>query len=161
MSRESSQLEEFPDKPDVSSNDEAESRSSVVQVSASWSGPIPPPGDIERYEAVLPGATDRILTMAEKAQSHRHDRAMMSLETEKMVASEDSKRSYLGVVSALLISLICIGGGLYLIFAGQAWAGIALVGFDLAGLVAVFIYGTNSRRTESRSSFEDEDHEEE
>ncbi len=36
------------------------------------SGPLPPPEDFEHYERVLPGLGERIVTMAEKAQTHRH-----------------------------------------------------------------------------------------
>ena len=43
--------------------------------------------------------------------------------------------------------------------AGQVWAGVALVGIDLAGLIAVFIYGTNSRRTEFRDIIEESEQE--
>ncbi|MFQ7172706.1 MAG: DUF2335 domain-containing protein [Thomasclavelia ramosa] len=39
--------------------------------SVSYSGPIPHPSDFEQYERVLPGAADRILTMAENQSAHR------------------------------------------------------------------------------------------
>ena len=161
MSKESSEKEELSDWPDVSSSHDPESLREIrqVSISRSRSAPIPPPGDFERYEAILPGAADRILTMAEKAQGRRHDRARMALETERLVVQGESRRSFLGVVAAFIISLLCIGGGVYLIANGQVWAGTALVGFDLAGLVAVFIYGTNSRRTEFRGRVEDTEEE--
>jgi uncharacterized membrane protein len=40
-------------------------------------GPLPPPETVERYELVLPGAFDRILTMAEKEQQNgfEHNRS--------------------------------------------------------------------------------------
>ena len=41
-----------------------------------YSGPIPPPEALARYEEIQPGAADRILKMAEKQQEHR-----MALET--------------------------------------------------------------------------------
>jgi len=34
-----------------------------------WQGQFPPPDALERYEAILPGAFDRIITMAEQAQA--------------------------------------------------------------------------------------------
>ena len=39
---------------------------------ARYQGPLPPPRMFRDYEEVLPGATDRIFSMAEKEQSHRH-----------------------------------------------------------------------------------------
>ena len=35
-------------------------------------GQLPPPETVERYELVLPGAFDRILTMVEQAQQDKH-----------------------------------------------------------------------------------------
>ena len=37
----------------------------------SWSGPLPSPEDFERYEKVLPGSMDRVLTVMEKQADHR------------------------------------------------------------------------------------------
>ncbi|MCY3770634.1 MAG: DUF2335 domain-containing protein [Gemmatimonadetes bacterium] len=34
-------------------------------------GPIPDPEDLKRYESILPGLADRIVTMAEKEQEER------------------------------------------------------------------------------------------
>lgn len=42
-----------------------------IRAEYSYSGPTPPVGDIERWEQVLPGAADRILSMAERAQAHQ------------------------------------------------------------------------------------------
>ncbi|MCY4007870.1 MAG: DUF2335 domain-containing protein [Rhodobacteraceae bacterium] len=43
----------------------------VIAHGMSFSGPLPPPDMIERYENVHPGATDRILSIAEKEQNIR------------------------------------------------------------------------------------------
>ena len=37
----------------------------------SFSGPLPPPNVLSAYEDLLPGAADRIITMAEKQLEHR------------------------------------------------------------------------------------------
>lgn len=39
---------------------------------ARYQGPLPPPQMFRDYEDVLPGAAHRIISMAEKEQSHRH-----------------------------------------------------------------------------------------
>ena len=47
----------------------------VVQVAhevAEFSGPLPPPYYLREYEATAPGAPDRIISMAEQEQQHRH-----------------------------------------------------------------------------------------
>ncbi len=37
----------------------------------SHSGPLPPPEDLAHYDAICPGAADRIITMAESNMEHR------------------------------------------------------------------------------------------
>lgn len=46
------------------------------------SGPLPAPDDLARYEAISPGAADRIISMAEANMNHRHtmDRTIVASE---------------------------------------------------------------------------------
>ncbi len=46
----------------------------------SWSGPLPSPEDFERYEKVLPGSMDRVLTIMEKQADHRMEAEKRELE---------------------------------------------------------------------------------
>lgn len=41
----------------------------IIQQTSIFSGPIPSPEILERYEKLLQGSADRILTMAEKEQN--------------------------------------------------------------------------------------------
>lgn len=45
----------------------------IVAQSASFSGPIPPPAILHQYDAVIPGAAERILKMAEEQSKHRQE----------------------------------------------------------------------------------------
>lgn len=45
----------------------------AVGKSSSFRGPLPPPEILKGYEEILPGASERILKMAEKQQDHRID----------------------------------------------------------------------------------------
>lgn len=57
-------------------------RNSVIE-SASFSGPIPPPAMLGKYEEYLIGSAERIVRMAEKEQDHRHnweDSALSSID---------------------------------------------------------------------------------
>ena len=38
----------------------------------SYEGPLPPSGEMDRYEVILPGAAERLFTMAEDEQKNRH-----------------------------------------------------------------------------------------
>lgn len=97
-------------------------------VSAHWSGPLPPPAELERIDEIIPGGADRLLCMAEKEQTHR---------------IEDAKRGqYLGwslaagaVVAAAVVSL-CHG----------PWqVSVALVGIPVLGAVQALIQGRREK----------------
>ncbi len=55
------------------------------------SGPIPSAAEIERYEAVLPGAADRILSMAEGNQARRHQSESSTDASNQMLASANAQ----------------------------------------------------------------------
>ena len=65
----------------------------------SWSGPLPAPEDFERYEKVLPGTMDRILTVMEKQTEHR-----MTEETKEQDARIRQTRAG-QIIGASLVSL--------------------------------------------------------
>ena len=50
-----------------------EKRPEVMAALTLLAGPLPPPETVERYEVVLPGSFDRILTMAEQEQQNKFE----------------------------------------------------------------------------------------
>ncbi len=74
----------------------------AIEERSSFSGPLPPPEDFAKYEEVLPGATDRILKMAEEQSEHR-----MYCE-KKMVECNTSQSSRGQLIGALLVALCLI-----------------------------------------------------
>lgn len=113
---------------------------SVVRA-ASFSGPLPPPEILAGYDKVLPGAADRIIKMAEKQAQHRQG-------LESSTVKSDSKRAYLGVVSAFVLSFTAILGGIIAVCLGHDTAGAAISTTGVALLAGTFIYGTIARRGE-------------
>lgn len=68
----------------------------------SFSGPLPAPEDFAEYERILPGATDRIMKMAEKQVDHR-------IESEKAIINNKFGQSKLGqLLGAVLVALFGI-----------------------------------------------------
>jgi hypothetical protein len=110
-----------------------QARTITSVVSAHWSGPLPPPAQLEKIDQIIPGGADRRLRMAEKEQAHR---------------IEDAKqRQYFGwslagaaVIAAAVVSL-CRG----------PWqVSVALVGIPVLGAVQSLIQGrreNSGRRT--------------
>lgn len=134
----------------------------AMLIEASWTGPLPPPQALQRYDEILPGGADRIFKMAEDRHQHQIDqeKAAISLEKEALssagesIAAENS-RSKLGLVFAFIIALAGIGTGAWLTTVGKAGFGMAFVFGPLVGLAAVFVYGTHVRRVERRRMVED------
>jgi len=104
-------------------------------------GPLPAPEVIAQYEAVLPGAAERIIAMAEAQAEHR-------MRLERSVIDTGNRRSILGLCAALVVTLACVLGGTYAIVHGHDWAGGIVCGGSLAGLAGTFVYGSQSLRAE-------------
>ena len=66
-----------------------------------FSGPIPHPDILEKYEKILPGSADRIISMAEKQSTHRQ--AM-----EKKMIESESRDGLRGIIFAFLLGIGCL-----------------------------------------------------
>lgn len=92
----------------------------IVQQTQVWQGQFPPPDAVRAYEDIMPGTFDRLVTMAEQAQTAQ----IKSLDKAQDYLRSDVKRGqYLGFV----VSVVAMGAGLYCVHIGQAFiAGIFL-----------------------------------
>lgn len=104
-------------------------------------GILPPPEEMERYEQLTPGITDRLMVTYEKQVDHR-----ISLESK--VVDSDIKKSNIGQVAAFIISMTAIIGGIYLITIGKDITGFVAMFGTLATLAAVFFTAQKSRKNE-------------
>ena len=133
-----------PEHPALRQGDDVPSESSQTKIeSASWLGPLPPPGALRLFEDVVPGSAERILAMAERQADHR-------IQMERRIIRGDFTQSYLGLAAGFILSTMVILGGIYLISLGHDWAGGGLIGLNLVGLAGVFVDGSNIRRLPRR-----------
>jgi uncharacterized membrane protein len=109
-----------------------------------FSGPLPPPEALEKYEAIIPNGAERIMAMAE--EQGRHRRAL-----EKKALDTDSRNSLLGVIFAFCLGLATVVGGVIIAYIGLPISGTIFGGVGLVALVYAFIYGTKERRKERES----------
>ena len=105
----------------------------VVQVAhevAEFSGPLPPPSYLREYEAITPGAGDRIISMTEREQQHRHawERSALSNTT-------------VGLCFGFLIALALVGGGIYSVTVGQPYVAGGFLTASAIGMVPALIKG--------------------
>lgn len=61
-----------------------------------YSGPLPKPEDLAKYEQVIPGAAERIIKMAEREMQHRHE-----------YETRSSKGIVLTTILAIVFAFIC------------------------------------------------------
>jgi uncharacterized membrane protein len=115
--RQTRQEEMFPEAIEVS-------RTSIV------SGPIPDPKTLAEYEQAFPGLAALIVAMAEE-----EGRARRSNNSRLIRLSE------LGLISAFIIAMTAIGGGIFLAYEGRPTEGVVAIVGALAALTAVFVVG--------------------
>jgi uncharacterized membrane protein len=105
----------------------------------SFSGPLPPPEALERYNQVLPGAAERIINMAESQHQHRQ-----GLETHVIHSNVAAQK--LGTILGFVVAMSVVLGGMYLVHEGKSTAGLATILTALASLVGVFVYSKREQQ---------------
>ena len=101
----------------------AASRRVEIEAQA-WSGPLPPPDHLERFERIVPGAGDRILKMAEDEQRHRHSQEDRLLE---LGATEQRQTYAIRLLGSGMWVLLLLVGAL-LAIQGQEINGFTIIG---------------------------------
>lgn len=116
-----------------------------IQTQVTFSGPLPPPEVLERYNSIVPGAAERILKMAETQSLHRQ-------ELEKIAVKSGSRDSICGIVAGVIVCTGVLALAALAILKGFGRTGAAIAACDLAALAGVFVYGTqvNKNRREER-----------
>lgn len=113
-------------------------------------GQIPSPTMLERYESVCPGASDKIITIAEKQANHIQ-------EIEKKKSCPNTLQSKLGLVLSFIITIVIAIGGIALIILGKDTAGLVAVIIPILSFAGIFLYGIrsemNTLRIEKESEF--------
>lgn len=113
------------------------------------SGPIPSPETIAQYDQIIPNGADRIMTMAEKQQSHR-------IELEKLAVSSQLTQSKRGQILGFVVAIIIMFLGTYLILEGHNAAGISLISGTLIAMTALFVLGKFIGHKEIREKQEED-----
>ena len=105
----------------------------AIQVSESrhYSGPLPLPEDLAKYDQIVPGAAERIIKMAENEMQHRHN-------NDNKVTKNIIITTYLSIAAAFICVLIMSGLVFYALYKGfSTVAGTIAVG-SIAAVASVF-----------------------
>lgn len=108
-----------------------------------FQGPLPPPEILAGYERVLPGAADRIISMAEMNQRHRH-----GLEARVIPAGIVSER--IGQVFAFVLYLGTLASGTYLVSIGRDTIGLTEMLATTAAFAGLYVKGQIEKKRELR-----------
>jgi uncharacterized membrane protein len=108
---------------------------------AIFKGPLPPPEVLARYEEICPGATDRVLSMAESQARHRQ-------RLEERVVTSNCRAQDRGPILGFILALAVLGFGAYLILQGKEVSGLVALVSALVAIVVPFIYGKRVQNRE-------------
>ena len=120
-------------QPGAGTSGSAGQRGVVVAQQVQYSGPIPPAAELERYNAVLSGAADRILRMAEVEQQARIEREGHA---NREVLRLFGRGQLYGVI--LASGAFILAG--YVAHLGQGLGALGVFFSALAALVGCFVY---------------------
>ena len=115
------------------------------------SSPLPPPSLLSGYEAVCPGAADRIIRMAEQEVEHRRATETAIVRAGVAQGQRDSDDAKRGQIFALVIVLTSIGGAIFLGFNGHELSASALGLGAVGSVVTTFIMGRAAKSAESHA----------
>lgn len=135
MSRASSQRNTELSQPKGKNSDQIGPVNAVmhsVELS-SYSGPLPHPDTLRGFEEIVPGSATRIFMQFEEQSAHRR-----SMEAAVITSGAFSQR--MGTVSASLIGLAGVAGGLWLTHEGKSVEGLSSLFGTLAALVGTYFY---------------------
>ena len=105
---------------------------------------LPPPNELEKYEAMYPGTAKIILDTYIAQSEHR-----MKLET--TVVMGDNKRADRGQIISAALSFLCIGSGALLTFLGKNVVGLSLIFGSIGTLLTAFYGGAIIRKIERKN----------
>lgn len=106
----------------------------AAAVSRSYSGPLPPATQLAEYDRVLPGAAERIVSMAEGYAAHQQALEMQAMQQER---SDRQWARWIAAVVVFAVLLSC----LYALYLGYEDFALSLGSWTIVALAAVFVAG--------------------
>ncbi len=110
-----------------------------------YQGQLPPPDMLQHFNDIDPSFANRIVSMAEQEQKHRHL-------TETRVTRGITKMSLLGIIFAFLSVLIMSGLVFYSLWLGFSQTASAIAVGAIAAVASVFIFFKRRIRQEQKGS---------
>ena len=122
-----------------SSHNDNNSKAVIAMKQQTFSGSLPSPDILRGYEAICPGAADRIIKMAEKQSDHRQMLELNTITTNNQTLSRGQVFAFIIALTGLIVAGV-------LGFVGRETSASIIGGSSLLGLVSAFISGKTSQR---------------
>jgi uncharacterized membrane protein len=113
----------------------------TVTTTEYYAGILPRPDDLERFEVLHPGTTDRYLGMAERQSAHRQ-------RMERTFLHYNGVSQIFGVLFAGIALIGGIAGGIYLLANGKNLEGFSTMIVAIGSAVGVYRWGQKSQAAE-------------
>ena len=120
----------------------------IAMEQRTYSGPLPAPEDFAAYEEVLPGSTDRIISMAEKSLDSRINNEKTIIETR---LKQSGRGQILGFILALFFGLISL---ILALTDHEVLAGIIASG-DIISLAVIFVLNREPNKKDKENLSDD------
>lgn len=104
-----------------------------------YSGPLPHPDALARYDEIVPGAAERIIRMAEKEMEHRH-------ENETRLSKNVIRTTFTSIVFAFISVIILSGLVFYSLYKGFDTVAASIAVGSIAAVAGVFIFFKAKRK---------------
>jgi len=110
-----------------------------------YSGPLPHPAILKQYEEFIPGSAEKIIKIFEKQTNHRHFLEKKNLENSHNQIKTGQYLGFFICLSSIISGTIC---ALY----GAILPGSLFGTAGVAGLAAVFIYGSKKKEKDEKKN---------
>jgi len=120
------------------------------------SGPIPSPDVLRQYEAMSPGAADRLLRLAEQEAEHRRKMEMEIILLQGRDQSSYRRSEFWGQIFGFAIGAITVIGAVFSAVHGAQIAASFIGTSGVVGLVSTFIWGRNHFLRQKKQEFDQE-----
>ncbi len=105
-----------------------------------FSGPLPHPETLARYNEIVPGSAERILSMAEEEMRFRH-------KNESIITKNVTRTAVMGIIFAFISVIMLSSLVFYALLKGfDTVAGSIAVG-SIAAVAGVFVFFRNNKKS--------------
>lgn len=110
-----------------------------VSLTSTYSGPVPDPDSLAKYEHISAGFAERFIAMAEKEQTDRNNMNMTILANDREIAMAKIANYRRGQTFAIIAVVLVLALCAYIFLLGYPTQGAAVAGVIVVGIAVAFL----------------------